>query len=305
MSWSRGIVMERGFLGNILEINLPGRLVWLISLSKDILEITMPNRAVASCISFLAGTIISGFFEPLIAFFGMLMIVSTYSSQAIFNNLRDLEGDRVNAPERPLARGAISQETAWLLMGFLVILGFVFAYLASPFLILVNLAYILLGIFYSGFTKSKWYLSYSTLTTSHLVVPLLSGYLIFGHLDLKILMIVVFIYLTEIFAFSLKDYKDVEGDRKMGMSTLPIIFSPEKASRITFAGLILPLFFVWVPWYLLDLSNLFLAVYLFSGAMRFRFGESLLGNPSAPTAKNILNKFRYVLILQMIAWCLS
>lgn len=275
------------------------------SIVKEILDITMPNRAVASCISFAAGMIISGFFEPAIVVLGALMILCTYSSQAIFNNIRDMEGDKVNDPSRPLASGSIRVREAWLLMGLLVVIGFAIAYFASMFLLLINALYVFLGIIYSAFTKSKWYLSYSTLVTSHIVVPLTSGYLVFGAVDEKIIAIIAFIYLTEVLAFSIKDYKDVTGDKLMGMRTLPVVLSPQKAANFTFIGLSLPLLFVWLPWHFLGLSSVFLAIYLITGTLRYLSGSRLLRNPSPGVASQILNNFRYILILQMVGWCLS
>ncbi|MEW6748344.1 MAG: UbiA family prenyltransferase [Candidatus Micrarchaeota archaeon] len=272
---------------------------------RDILEITMPNRAFASCVSFTAGVLLSGTFDLRVALLGAPMILCTYMSQAIVNNLQDIEGDRTNAPERPLACGSIKVRSAWALMLFLIALGFVFAALASPMLIAVNILYIILGVVYSTQTKSRWYLSYATLVTTHIVIPLVSGYLLFQGLGLKIVLIAAFMYLTEIPAFSIKDYKDVQGDREMGMRTLPIVFTPEKAARITFIGFCLPLLLVWVPWYFLGLSTLFLAIYLVAGALRYHFASKLLSSPLPATASLILKNFRYILLLQMIGWCLS
>lgn len=271
----------------------------------DTLRIMMPNRAFASCICFAAGMVISGFFNPAIVILGSLMILCTYCSQAIFNNLIDREGDRINAPHRPLVSGSLTAEFAWSMMFFLLALGFVFAYLASPVLILFNILYIFYGIIYSAFTKAKWYLAYFTLATSHVVTPILSGYLIFGQLDAKILIVILFMYLTEMIVWSIKDYKDVEGDAKTGIMTLPVVMNPKKASQITFLALCLPLVLVWMPWQMLGLSTTFLIIYLIAGSIRYYFGKQLMKNQSPTVAANILNNFRLVLFLQMIGWCLS
>jgi chlorophyll/bacteriochlorophyll a synthase len=271
----------------------------------DTLRIMMPNRAFASGMAFVAGMVLSGMLEPGVALLGILMIISTYSSQAVFNNIRDVDGDMVNAPGRPLVNGSLSVQYAWAVMGLLIAFGFLFAYLASPFLVLVNIAFIGLGIVYSAFTKSRWYLSYPTLTTSHLVLPLLAGYLVFGSMDIRLMIIVSFIYLTEAFIWSIKDYKDVEGDRQMGVLSLPVILSPRKSAIVTFATLSLPLLFAWLPWHVLGLSTIFLAIYLLCGAIRAYLGHELMKNQSPETAADILKNFRYVLFLQMIAWCLA
>ncbi|MBN1170515.1 UbiA family prenyltransferase [Candidatus Micrarchaeota archaeon] len=271
----------------------------------DVLRIMMPNRAFASCVCFAAGMVISGFFDPLTVIFGSLMILSIYCSQAIFNNLLDIEGDKVNAPDRPLVNGSLTVEFARNLMIFLIVLGFVFAYLISPWMIFVSFLYIFYGIIYSSFTKAKWYLAYFTLATSHVVTPLVSGYLIFGQLDEKIIIIALFMYLTEMIVWSLKDYKDVEGDARTGVMTLPVVMNPKKAAGITFLALCLPLFLMWMPWQMLGLSTAFLIVYLIAGVMRYCLGKQLLENQSPAVAANILKNFRLVLLLQMIGWCLS
>lgn len=271
----------------------------------DSLRIMMPNRAFASGMAFVAGMVLSGYVEPVAALFGILMIISTYSSQAVFNNIKDVDGDMVNAPDRPLVNGSLSVQYAWALMGLLIALGFLFAYFTSPFLVLVNIAFIGLGIVYSAFTKARWYLSYPTLTTSHLVVPLLAGYLLFGDLDLRIMVVVSFIYLTEAFIWSIKDYKDVDGDRKTGVLSLPVILSPRKSSVVTFITLSFPLLFAWLPWHLLGLSVIFLILYSLCGAIRAYLGFELMKNHSPETAAEILKNFRYILFIQMIAWCLA
>ena len=271
----------------------------------DTVRIMMPNRAFASCMSFGAGMLLSGFFDLQIAVLGSLMILCTYCSQAIFNNLRDMEGDVVNAPDRPLVNGTITEAFAWRLMYTLILMGFVFAYLASPFLIIVNTLYVFIGIIYSSYTKAKWYLSYLTLATSHIITPLVSGYLIFGAIDERIIIIAAFLYLTEMLVWSIKDYKDVKGDAETGVMTLPVVMSPKKASYVTCMALALPLLLVWMPWHALQLSNSFLMIYLAAGAARLFLGTRLLNNQSPAIAAGILKNFRYVLFLQMIGWCLS
>jgi len=270
-----------------------------------ILEIAMPNRAFASCIAFVAGLVMTGNISAPIAFFGILAILTTYSSQAVYNNIRDVEGDKINASGRPLANGTLSIGFAWKLMFALICCGFVFAYLSSPLVVVANAAWVFLGIAYSRFTKSMGMLSYVTLATTHLALPFASAYLIRGVFDYRLLMVIVFIYVTEVLSLSIKDYKDVEGDRKMGMRTLPIMLGSQNAARLTFLGFCMPLALVWLPWEILHLSSIFLVIYLSVGIFRCFLGIKLLTDPTPGQAGEILKKFRYVLMLQMLAWCLS
>jgi chlorophyll synthase len=270
-----------------------------------IMKITMPNRAAIACITFWVGMAMSGTFHLPAAFFGAMAMLTTYMSQAVYNCIRDVEGDRVNAPWQPLANGALSERFAWELMTLLIVLGFIFAWLASPWLVVVNAIFVLLGVFYSAYAKAKHLLSYATLVTTHMAIPVAAGYLLFGHLDARIAIVVAFIYLTEVLAMSIKDYKDVHGDRKMGLQTLPIVLGPRNAAKVTFAGFCMPLFLAWIPWAVLRLPLEFLALSLVAGGLRFALGWQLVRNPSPQQGGRILNKFRYLRILQIAAWCLT
>ncbi len=270
----------------------------------DSLRIMMPNRAFATCIALSAGMIFSGNFDPFISLVGALMIISTYSSQAIFNNLRDIEGDRTNAPERPLVNGSLTISYARNLMYFLIVAGYLFAALIGPLFILANTFFIFIGQIYSSYTKARWYLSYFTLATSHIVTPFVLGYVFFMGFDMRILIILIFLYVTEMLVWSIKDYKDVRGDEKTGVLTLPVLYK-EKAAKITFFAMALPLLLGWIPWWLLDLSAGFLILYAISGLLRVLLASKLLKNQSAQASAVVLKNFRLVLFLQMISWCLA
>ncbi len=269
----------------------------------DILAIMMPNRSFTACLALVAGMLMSGHFDIVFIIFGVLTCICVYCTYAVFNNICDVEGDKINDPERPLARGSLSIRFAWILMFSLAIAGIAFSLVVSWIFALSNLLYVFFGVLYSKVTKSMGMLSYMTLVTTHIVTPMVIGYLLFHPLDEKIIFAATFMFVTEIFAFSIKDYKDVEGDRKTGMKTLPVQIGVEEASRITFVGLCLPIAVVWLPWKMLGLSNAFLVIYLVAIAIRISFGTKLLMNPSADTAKVILKNFRIVLLMQMIAWC--
>jgi geranylgeranylglycerol-phosphate geranylgeranyltransferase len=268
-------------------------------------QLLMPNRAFILCFSFAAGMALSGTLDPLKLVFGMMTLLCAYCSAAVFNNICDVESDRINDPSRPLARGLISLRAAWLTMFALIGAGLFFGTFVSVMMVAINIVYVGFGTVYSLVSKSRWFLSYATLVTSHMITPLTIGYLVFGSVDQKILTVLAFVFITEVLAFSLKDYKDVEGDRSVGMNTLPIAFRLEDATRITALGLVLPLILVWLPWSYLKLSPVFLGGYLIAGVIRTGFAVRLMGDPTPTSAGIILKKFRYVLLLQMICWCLS
>ncbi|MFN7990670.1 MAG: UbiA family prenyltransferase [Candidatus Micrarchaeia archaeon] len=271
----------------------------------NVLEIMMPERSFTAVFALNAGLLMGGAFDFSTALLGSLAFVSTYACGAVYNNIRDIEADKINSASRPLASGALSVDFAQQLMVALASIGIALAYIASPVLAAACLLEALLGVVYSKYTKAKGILAYLTLVSTHMAVPVIAGSLVAGAFGIHALAVVAFLYVTEVLAVSIKDYKDIEGDKKTGLRTLPIILGPEKASRLTFFGLSLPLILVWLPWLILRLSFPFLGMYLVIGMSRLMTGLKILKDQSPKNAGEALNSFRLITTLEMLAWCLS
>jgi 4-hydroxybenzoate polyprenyltransferase len=246
----------------------------------------------------------SGAFDFRVAALVSLAMIATYSSQAVYNCINDVEGDKVNASWQPLASGQMSTGFAWKMMAALAVMGLALFWLAVPQLILLGVAFVLLGVFYSAYAKARHFVSYTTLVTTHMAMPMAAGYLLAGQIDLRLAVAIGFIYMTEVLSMSIKDYKDVPGDRRVGLRTLPIVLGPQKAALVTFAGFCSPFILSWIPWLVLNLNPAFLAASLASGAARIFLGLGFLSRPDSGQGKETLNKFRYVRIAQMLSWCL-
>lgn len=272
--------------------------------AEQLSAITMPNRAFIACVTFSVGMFMSGVFNIWIAAIVSLAMIAIYSSQAVYNCIKDIEGDKVNASWQPLANGQLSVGFAWKLMAALIVLGLALFWLATPQYLLLGAAFIVLGIFYSAYAKARHFLSYTTLVTTHMAIPLAAGYLLAGQVDLRLVVVIAFIYMTEVLSMSIKDYKDVSGDERVGLRTLPIVLGVRNASLVTFAGFCSPFFLVWIPLILLHLSPVFLVASLASGAARILLGLGFVASPDSKQGMETLNKFRYVRIAQMLAWCL-
>ncbi len=270
---------------------------------RDILRISMPERALAAIASYNTGLMLGGGWNPFPAALGSATIVLAYCAGAVYNCIRDREADLINQADPPLGDGRLGIRFAYALMLAYAALSLFAAYLTHPVLAVADIAAIILGIVYSRYTKSILFLSYLTLVTTHLAVPLISGYVVAGAFHPVILFIAGFMLVSEIFSISIKDFKDVEGDRKMGVQTLPVVFSPEVASRITFIGMTFPLILVWFPWYFFKLSLLFLAMTILASSLKMMLGYRLMKNPKRDTAKKVLGYFRYIMIIQIVSWC--
>jgi len=263
----------------------------------------MPDRSFAAVASFNTGMVLAGGWDANAAVMGTITIILTYSAGAVYNCIKDVDGDKINQNDSPLSDMRLGIGAArWIMLAY-VCLSFIFAALTSPLMLVSNAIGVVLGIVYSKYTKSILIMSYITLVTTHLVLPVVTGYLIFSGFHPFIMVIAVFFYISEVFSISIKDFKDVEGDRKMGVRTLPVVFSPECASKITFAGMCLPVVLIWFPWFIFKLSIVFLLIALSASAMKIMLGYALMKDPKRDTAKKVLGYFRYIMIIQIFSWC--
>ena len=123
---------------------------------KALIEIIRPELPIAAGVCVVVGQVIAqGKFPPmaLVALgFGLGFFLS--SSAMVFNDLFDLEVDRVNAPQRPLPSGLLTkaEAVAWGL--FLGVVGVILAAIIHPLAFALSLTLWVLGFLYNWKLKA-------------------------------------------------------------------------------------------------------------------------------------------------------
>ncbi|MEO0228100.1 MAG: geranylgeranylglycerol-phosphate geranylgeranyltransferase [candidate division WOR-3 bacterium] len=193
------------------------------------LSIIRPLNCVITFFSVLCGAWIGKeiFFNNKILFAGIAgSLVCAYGN--IINDIMDIEIDRINNPKRALASGRIKKNTA-LSMGilFIIISLIISSFLGFKPLLLVVIA-ILLLFFYSFYFKKT--------PVANFVVAIIAGlsFILGGFITDNILSLIpaFFALLIHTPREIIKDISDIEGDRKFGVVSLPIIYGEEKARQI-------------------------------------------------------------------------
>lgn len=161
----------------------------------------------------------------------------------IINDYFDLNIDQVNKPDKVVVNVIINRRWVIFWHMFLSLLGFFFTFYAFPIagywhLVLANLASILLLWFYSTNLKKQFLIGnliISVLTAWTIGIIFLSKYpLSFGNIfslnraDIRFFRLTI-VYVTFAFVISLireivKDLEDMDGDRKYGCRTMPIVW---------------------------------------------------------------------------------
>jgi 4-hydroxybenzoate polyprenyltransferase len=191
----------------------------------------------------------------------VLATICLASAGYIINDIYDIDTDSVNKPDKVIVGKTISEKTAnTLFICFNVIgvaIGFYLSHLVgksgffSLFIIISALLYV-----YASYLKQ-------VLLIGNIVVSLLvsSSIIIVGLFELLpvitpqnqetqmtffkiILDYAIFAFIINFIREIVKDIEDIDGDYKAGMNTLPIAVGRERASKIVFILLLIPLFAV-------------------------------------------------------------
>ena len=163
------------------------------------------------------------------------------------NDYFDREIDAINEPNRPIPSGAISLFQVKLQIWILLIAGLGVAYLLDlwakhtiPSVFLLALGGSFVSFIYSApplkLKQNGWLGNYA-LGASYIALPWWAGQALFGHLTWTTALLTLAYSLSGLGIAVINDFKSVEGDKSLGLESLPVVFGIKNASRIS-AGMI-------------------------------------------------------------------
>ena len=163
------------------------------------------------------------------------------------NDYFDREIDAINEPNRPIPSGAISLFQVKLQIWVLLIAGLGVAYFLDlwaqhtiPSVLLLALGGSFVSYIYSApplkLKQNGWLGNYA-LGASYIALPWWAGQALFGHLTWTTALLTLAYSLSGLGIAVINDFKSVEGDKSLGLESLPVVFGIKNASRIS-AGMI-------------------------------------------------------------------
>lgn len=152
----------------------------------------------------------------------------------LLNGVSDLSGDRANGSTRPLASGRLSESVTRVSIAVCVACSIAVSATVGGTLLVLNLSYLALGVYYSvGPTPAK----NSSLATS--VVVALGGLMTYAaahsgsdaHPTVSLIIVALAMSAWMILGSVVKDLPDLEGDKQNGRRTLAVTKGPSAARR--------------------------------------------------------------------------
>ena len=186
------------------------------------------------------------------------------------NDFYDREIDAINEPYRPIPSGAISISQVVTQIVFLLLAGVGLSYLLDlsaghefPILTMLCLLGAFLAYIYSApplkLKQNGWLGNYA-LGSSYIALPWWTGHALFGELNLTIVILTLFYSFAGLGIAVVNDFKSVEGDEKLGLKSLPVMFGIGTAAWI--CVLMIDIFQAGVAVYLITIKENLYAVIL-------------------------------------------
>ncbi|MDB9512016.1 chlorophyll synthase ChlG [Kamptonema animale CS-326] len=202
---------------------------------------TLENVLVAAACMLLSGPLMTGYTQTL-------------------NDFYDREIDAINEPYRPIPSGAISIPQV-VTQIFVLLAGGIGISIALdlwaghkfPIMVLLTLGGAFIAYIYSApplkLKQNGWLGNYA-LGSSYIALPWWAGQALFGKLDATIMILTLFYSMAGLGIAIVNDFKSVEGDRQLGLKSLPVMFGVGTAA--------------WICVCAIDLFQLGIAAYLIS-----------------------------------------
>lgn len=186
------------------------------------------------------------------------------------NDFYDREIDAINEPYRPIPSGAISIRQVITQILLLLGAGIGIAYVLDrwaghefPTITCLALGGAFLAYIYSApplkLKKNGWLGNYA-LGASYIALPWWTGHALFGDLNWTIVILTLFYSLAGLGIAVVNDFKSVEGDRQLGLKSLPVMFGIGAAAWI--CVLMIDLFQAGIAGYLISIHQNLYAVIL-------------------------------------------
>jgi geranylgeranylglycerol-phosphate geranylgeranyltransferase len=169
----------------------------------------------------------------------------TASAGNVINDIYDIDTDKVNHPDRPIASGEISVQAATAFYILLVFLSLIMAfYISISAVFMVSIVNMLLTLYSTSFKRIPF--------VGNFIIALITGLVfIYGGIAAgstkNVFIPAGFAFLINLIREILKDIEDIKGDTTAGIRTLPIVAGIVFTKRMIFLLTVILIFFTLHP----------------------------------------------------------
>jgi len=259
------------------------------------------NIVVSATAAIMSAYILGNFHYSLITLYTLVVVVFYTGAANAFNDYCDYEIDLINRPNRPLSRGLINSNEAFLFSIVMFLIGSLVALLLPLKAVMVSIGIALpLLIVYSLRLKGVPIIG-------NLVVSMILGlsFIFFGlsHGNIFPMLVPSFLAFGLTFLRELiKDIADIEGDKENNLKTLPIVIGEKKSISISYFLIFIIGFGSLMPYYFKIYGNYYLILLILGVEVPlFIIIYYFMKLPAINSAKKGANLLKFSIIAGLIA----
>ena len=278
------------------------------------LEIIRPGNAVMAAIAVILMMFVGHYYGLPIIICALIVFVCTGAGNTI-NDVFDYKIDEINKPNRPIPSGRISVKDArnysYILFAVGILLSFICSYLVnsiSPSVIVIPAVVIMY--YYARNFKAMPLVGNITVATLTGFCFVIAGVVIAcATSSLKILFISIYLGLFALFMTLareiVKDMEDIEGDKKEGARTFPILYGKKIPSIISIILIVVTTLMCPVL-YVFKIFNILYTVIMIAPIIIFLYSAYILKlDPSEEICAKVSKNLKIAMLISFLAFVIG
>ncbi|MGM0500654.1 MAG: UbiA family prenyltransferase [Bacillota bacterium] len=219
---------------------------------KGLIELIRPELPFAAGISVIIGEIITlGHLPSLLQLsLGFMWGFLLSASAMILNDFFDIEVDKINSPDRPLASGLISPTTAVIFTAIITFLGLILSFFINKIAVLLYIFFWIIGFLYNWKLKEKGLLGNLFVSSSVAVTIILGAIVVDKPWNKAVIIFSMMLFVFDLGEEIAADAMDIVGDKKRNVKSIPILIGRKKALYISFILFLSFIFLSFLPVFL-------------------------------------------------------
>ncbi|MDC1142567.1 UbiA family prenyltransferase [Planctomycetota bacterium] len=271
-----------------------------------LVRLSRPFTLIAPALGMLSGGLVAWFATgadrlvrahelATVLFLGTLAAALLNAASNAFNQIFDLDIDRINKPDRPLCTGVLSSTTAGVFAMLTAFIALILAFMVSNItgsystVVLFALAALATGMYSAPPARMKargWAANVTVAIPRGTLLKVAGWSLVADIWSAEAWLIGGVMGLFLLGATTTKDFADMHGDGAYGVKTLPVLHGPEKAARMTAPFLFLPFLLIPIGTLTGTLTGNAIDLYILGGIATlwgFKVVADIMAEPAALT----------------------
>ena len=216
---------------------------------KGLIRLLRPELPFAAGISVIIGEIVTLGNLPSLSelALGFMWGFFLSGSAMILNDYFDIEVDKINSPDRPLASGLISSTTAVVFTIIITLLGLLVSFFINRAAVLLYIGFWIIGFLYNWKFKEKGLVGNLFVSSSVAVTIILGGIVVGNPWNIAVIIFSMMLFVFDLGEEIAADAMDIEGDKKRNIKSIAILMGRKKALNISFSLFIIFILLSFLP----------------------------------------------------------